>query len=215
MKIVVKVGGSILFDDFGVKNCYAKKLIPILEQINKKNQFILSIGGGKFVKNYEKNAKKLLPFSKIQESSIKILQANAVLFSNLLNTKPIFNLNEVNKKTNGVISGICPGRSTDANAAICAEIIGADLFVKLTNIDGVYDKDPNVYKNARHIEKIKFSDLKRILKKKEKNDYKLLDAVAIDTITKNRIKTVIINGEDPMNLKKAISGERIGTVIDG
>lgn len=213
MKLVVKIGGSVLFDDYGPKTDYIKRLLPVLKKIKKENQFILTIGGGVFVKNYEKRALNFLERRKVEESSIHILRANAVFFSHLLETKPLFSLGEIGKASEGVIGGIVPGRSTDANAAFCASVIGADLLVKLTNVDGVYDKDPKKFKSARLLEKIKFCDLQKVLKK-DKDDYSMLDATAQEIIVSNRIKTVIANGYEPKNLMKILNNEKTGTSIE-
>jgi uridylate kinase len=213
MKLVIKIGGSVIFDEYGVKTDYVKRLLPVLTRINKENQLILAIGGGKFVKNYENRAMKFFEKKIVQESSIHILRANIVFFGNLLGTKPIFSLKDVKKNTRGVIGGVMPGRSTDANAAAAAAVIKSDLFIKITDVDGIYDKDPHLYGDAKIFKEIKFAALQRILKKEDKNDYAMLDETAQSIIVKNRIKTIIA-GSEPSNILKIISGEKIGTVIN-
>ncbi|MEM7819580.1 MAG: hypothetical protein QXD48_02010 [Candidatus Aenigmatarchaeota archaeon] len=213
MKIVIKIGGSMAFDENGPKIRYLEKLVPILKKIKNKNQLIVSIGGGKFIRKYLKNVKGKISNEEIEWIFVDLLKANVRLLSNLLNMKPIFDLKSVNKKTSGVIGGIMPGRSTDANAAICAEKINADLFIKLTNVSGIYDKDPNKYKRAKKLKKILFSDLNKLKTKTSPGNYGILDPMAIDIIRKNRIRTIIINGKNPKNILDVIHGKNIGTVI--
>ena len=112
-----------------------------------------------------------------------------------------------------MLGGVAPGRSTDANAAFAAAAIKADVFIKLTNVDGVYDKDPNRFRDARLLQKITYADMRRVLKKENADDYLLLDAVAQRTITEHRIRTVIANGTDPGILSDIIAGKAIGTLI--
>lgn len=214
MKLVIKIGGSLLFDDEGPILDYIKNLLPVLKKVKKENQLILVVGGGKFVRNYINRAKGLKISNKnLEWVAIEILKANVRLFSLLLNLKPIFNLEDINEKSEGVLGGICPGRSTDANAAIAAKMIKADILIKATNVDGIYDKDPNKFKNAKKIDEISFEDLRRFKKTGKPGAYGILDKLAVETIIKNKIKTFVINGKDPKNIIKVIEEENIGTKI--
>lgn len=204
----------MLFDDYGAIVSRVKSFVNILKKIKKNNQMILVVGGGKFVRNYMKRAKALgISNKNLEWIAIEILKSNVRLFSYLLGLKPIFDLNEINKNSSCVISGICPGRSTDANAAIAAKKIGADMLIKVTNVDGIYDKDPNRFKNAKKIDKISFNDLLKFAKRGKPGSYGILDKLAIETIAKNKIRTFVINGKNPKNIIKVIEGESIGTEI--
>ncbi len=214
MKLVIKVGGSLSIDENGPKYNYFRKLLPILRKIQKKNQVIISIGGGKFIRKYYNSIKKLgLSNEEMEWIAVDLLRVNVMFLSFLLRAKPIFSLQELNEDSRGIIGGIKPGRSTDANAAFAAKIINADLFIKLTDVDGIYNKDPSRYSNVRIIEKIHFNDLKKYTTTGKPGSYGIIDKMAADIISENKIKTAIINGKDPKNLQKVINGERIGTII--
>lgn len=214
MKIVIKIGGSLLFDEYGPVIDYVKNFISVLRRIKKKHQLIVVIGGGRFVRNYMSRAKAFgISNKKLEWIAIEILKANVLLFSFLLNLKPIFRLEDINEKTTGVLGGICPGRSTDANAAIAAKKMKANMLIKVTNVDGIYDKDPNIFKDAKKFDKLSFEELKRFAKKGAPGKYGILDKLAIETIVKNKIRTFVINGKDPENIIKVINGEKIGTEI--
>lgn len=213
MKIVVKVGGSILFTADGPNTSYIKKMLPILKKVKKENQLIFCIGAGKFLKTYVNNVKDFFDNDDLEWLFVDLLRTNVNLYSNLLDMKPILKLNQLNSKTSGVISGIKPGRSTDANAAYAAKIIGADIFVKMTDVDGVYDKDPKKFSNAKLLKIISFNEIKKYSVKGTPGNYGILDEIAMDYIIKNKIKTVVLNGNDPKNLLKILKGEKIGTEI--
>ncbi len=217
MKLVVKVGGSLVFLDGGADYAYLKRLIPVLSEIKKRHQVIISIGGGKYLRNYMKNINEnsdgiSVSNTEREEIYIQLLYANVLLLSKLLKMKPIEKISEVKKNTSGIIGGIIPGRNTDANAAICAAKIKADLLVKITNVDGIYDKDPNKFKDAKLMNTIKFSELKADDNVSPVN-YGVIDPISVETIKKNKIKTVLMNGNKPENLLKVINGEHIGTLI--
>ena len=214
MKLVIKIGGSLCIDENGPIHSYFSMLVPILNGLKSKNQIIVSIGGGKFIRKYYKSVERLgLNNKKMEWIAVDLLKVNTRFLAYLLKLKPIFTLEEINGRSSGVISGIKPGRSTDANAAYASKKIKADLFIKLTNVDGIYDKDPKKYKNAKKLKAIKFSELSKYGVKGEPGSYGILDKTAIGIIKKNKIKTIIINGGNPKNLLKAIKGRGIGTSI--
>lgn len=213
MKIVIKIGGSMTFDENGPRVDYIKKLIPVIKSLKKKNQVIVSIGGGKYGRKYIKNLKMLLPNDKIEWIFIDLLKANVRLLGYVFDMKPIFDLKDVRSNTSGVISGIAPGRSTDANALICAEKIGADVFVKLTDVDGIYDKDPKKFNKARKLREIRFSDIDKYKTKTSPGSYGVLDPMAMRIIKKNKITSYVISGSDTKNILKVIEGKNIGTKI--
>lgn len=214
MKVVIKIGGSVAIGEDGPNLDYFKKLAPILRRIYKKHQLVVSIGGGKFVRKYYNNVKDM-EFSndEIEWMGIDLVRANVRFLSTLLKMKPIFALEEINEKTSGVIGGIKPGRSTDANAALAAHKIRADVIIKLTDVDGVYDRNPRKFKGAKKLDRISFSEVEKYATDGKPGNYGVFDRLALKTIRKHRIRTVIINGSEPRNILKVLKGEKIGTVI--
>ena len=99
-----------------------------------------------------------------------------------------------------------PYFTTDTAAALRALEIKADILFKATKVDGVYDKDPKHYKNARFYPDISYSD---ILKK----DLQVMDLTAITLCKENRLPIAVLNIRKKGNLKKAVLGEHIGTIV--
>ena len=214
MQLVIKIGGSLSIGEDGPKLEYFKRLIPVIKSLDKKHQLILSIGGGKFIRKYYSAIEKLgLSHDEMEWIAIELLRVNVRFLAFLLNKKPIFTLEELNEMSSGVIGGIRPGRSTDANAAYAASIINADYFIKLTDVDGFYDKDPKKHGDAKHLAHITFNDLAKYAQEGKPGSYGVLDKLAVETIVKHKIKTIIMNGSEPENVLRAIKGEKIGTLI--
>jgi len=113
-----------------------------------------------------------------------------------------------------VMGGTEPAHSTDAVGSILAEFIGADLLINATSVDGLYDKDPKKYSDAVKFEEITASDMMDLLSNKDikAGTYEFLDHTAIGIIKRSKIKTVVVDGNDPENLLKAVY-EKIGTTI--
>lgn len=214
MRLVIKIGGSLAFDANGPRLAYLKRVGEVVAGLKKEHQLIIAIGGGQFIRKYLRNVKGKLPNRQIEWIFIELLRANVRLLSFMFGLKPIFDLSEVTKKTTGVVGGIKPGRSTDANAAVCAGKIKADLFIKLTNVKGIFTKDPRKYKSARLIEKLSFDELGKIAKKKTAPaQYGILDPLALAVIKRKKIKTVVMSGRNPKHLFGVLQGGSQGTVI--
>ena len=99
-----------------------------------------------------------------------------------------------------------PFFSTDTTAALRAAEIGADVIFKATNVDGVYDKDPNKFDDA-----VKYDNLTHteVLSK----GLKVMDSTAASLCRDNNIPILVFNLSDPENILRAVKGENIGTLV--
>jgi uridylate kinase len=113
-----------------------------------------------------------------------------------------------------VMGGTEPAHSTDAVGSILAEFVGAELLINATSVDGLYNKDPNKYPDAKMFTEVKPSKMMELMSTKDikAGTYEFFDMTAIQIIKRSGIKTVILNGGDPNNIKTAITG-KIGTII--
>lgn len=99
-----------------------------------------------------------------------------------------------------------PFFSTDTGAALRAVDIKANIIIKLTNVDGVYDKDPNKYSDAIKYDKVTY---KEVLEKK----LGIMDLEAIELCQKNNIEIIVANINTPHCLKRIVNDENIGTRV--
>ena len=101
-----------------------------------------------------------------------------------------------------------PYFTTDTAGALRAAEIGADVMFKATNVDGVYDKDPNKFEDAKKYDTLTHSE---ILAK----NLKVMDAAAASLCRDNNLPILVFNLENPENIIKAVKGETIGTLVVG
>lgn len=101
----------------------------------------------------------------------------------------------------------CPFFSTDTTAALRAAEIEADVIFKATNVDGVYDKDPNKFADAVKYDVLTHSE---VLAK----GLKVMDSTAASLCRDNGIAILVFNLEDPENIIRAVKGESIGTLVN-
>ena len=99
-----------------------------------------------------------------------------------------------------------PFFSTDTAAALKAAEIGADALIKATNVDGVYDKDPNKYKNSKKYDEISYLE---VLNKK----LKVMDSTSTTMCMDNNIPILVVNIKNDNDLKKVIEGKKVGTIV--
>jgi uridylate kinase len=99
-----------------------------------------------------------------------------------------------------------PYFSTDTAAALRAMEIKADVIMKGTKVDGIYDADPMVKHDAVRYETISYQ---RVLEQ----GLKVMDSTAISLCMDNRLPIVVFNLRTPGNIKRAITGEPIGSLV--
>ena len=93
--------------------------------------------------------------------------------------------------------------------------MNAKILYNLTDVEGVYDSDPDENSDAKLISKMSINELEKLISKFETKagHYPLFDFTAIQIIKRSRIFVHFINGKNPENLSKAIAGEKVGTII--
>ena len=99
-----------------------------------------------------------------------------------------------------------PYFSTDTAAALRAMEIKADVILKATKVDGIYDADPMVKTDATRFERISYLQVLE-------QGLKVMDATAISLCMDNRLPIVVFNLRTPGNIKRAIIGEPIGSLV--
>ena len=125
---------------------------------------------------------------------------------------PKYQMEEVEEmiKDNVVIFGGGTGHigcSTDTCASNKASMIKADTIIKLTNVDGVYDKDPNKYSDAVMYDELTHQEVL------DNPEIKVMDIPAIQECKDNNIDITVINFNDKENLIRVLEGQKIGTRI--
>ncbi len=221
MKIVITIGGSIIIKDHNYKKFmdYAE----VLRDLTDEHEIFVVVGGGKTARDYIGIARDLgVSEAMCDEVGIEVTRLNAKLLIVALGEYAYpevpQNFREAlqfaSSKKIVVMGGTEPAHSTDAVGSILAEFVGAELLINATSVDGLYNKDPNKYSDAKMFEEVKPSKMMDLMSTKDikAGTYEFFDMTAIQIIKRSSIKTVILNGGNANNIKTAING-RIGTII--
>ena len=221
---VISLGGSLIVPN-EIDSNYLNKFKELIVKYSKKEKVVIVCGGGRTARIYI-NA---LRSNNINEKilgyiGIRITRLNAWLLINLFgknvsdklgkSLKEVKNL--LNKKDIVIVGGLRykPDNTSDGTAAAISSMLKCD-FINMTNVKGLYDKDPKL-KNAKFIPKISFDDFYKIANKikYKAGQHFVLDQSAAKIIKKNKIKTYIISG-DLKNLERLLKRKKfIGTVVD-
>src|SRR5260370_40681125 len=101
-----------------------------------------------------------------------------------------------------------PYFSTDTAAALRANEIGAEVILKATKVDGIYDSDPKKNANARRYTQISYLDAL-------KQQLKVMDSTAFSLCMDNKMPIVVFDLFRPHNLRRVVMGEKVGTLVTG
>src|SRR5438128_1657640 len=101
-----------------------------------------------------------------------------------------------------------PYFSTDTTAALRASEIRADVILKATKVDGVYDRDPNAEPNAKRYERITFSEALA-------QRLQIMDSTAFSLCMDNKIPIIVFDVNQPTNIRDAVLGRKVGTLVCG
>lgn len=200
----------------------------IRKQIAKKRRFFIVCGGGYTARQYRDAAKQAAGRDLTDEDldwlGIHATRLNAHLFRTIFRDVAYpwilkhFDMVDKNAANSPVVvcGGWKPGWSTDYDAALIAHDYNIHTVINLSNIDQVYDKDPNKFKDAKPIKKMKWEELVKIVGSKWKPGLNSpFDPIASKLAQKIKLKLIVCNGHDFDNLEKILSGKEYkGTTIE-
>jgi uridylate kinase len=226
MKFVLKIGGSLLFDSEQKLDLERfNQIASIIQQIKREgHELVLVVGGGVL-------AKKLVEKGKVLGANRKALdqlgiaatwvcaQLMIAALEDIAHPTPVMTeeqlvkLQETDKLL--VLGGLHPGQSTNAVAARAAEIFGAKVLINVTDVDGVYDKDPKESPEATLLSEMTLDKLRNIVSSltNEPGAYPLFDKRALEIIGRAGVEIWFVNGKDPKNIIHAVNNRKIGTRV--
>jgi uridylate kinase len=220
-RVVIKLSGSIFGQDASRDSI--KKYAQMLCDISNSIQPIVITGGGEIARHYINLARNLgSDEANLDIMGIEVSRLNARLLIAALGDEAYSavpkNLEEISVAVASnkivIVGGLHPGQSTNATSALIAETLKASSFVNATNVDGIYDSDPNTNSNARLFREITVDECMEILKVESTmaGTYDLMDIIALKVIERSRILTRVVLS-DIDSIRDAVEGKDIGTKI--
>jgi uridylate kinase len=223
MIYVISLGGSILVPDNININFLKKFKMLIDEETDEGHKFIIIVGGGKTARKYQQAAKITSKISNedLDWIGIHATRINAHLLLAVFRKKAYYRIikNPIEKVVfkNKILiaAGWKPGFSTDYDAVLLAKSYNSDIVINLTNVDYVYNKDPNKFKDSKPFKEIRWRDYLKLIKNKWIPGMSSpFDPIASKLAMKYGIRCAVINGNKLNELKKFLRGQKFnGTLI--
>lgn len=231
-RILIKISGELLAGEegFGIKPVALKQVAEDLKQIVDLGvQTALVIGGGNIFRGLDAASEGM---NRVSSDHMGMLATciNALALQNILEQNQVITrvlsaieisdmaepyiyrraLRHLEKNRLLIFSGGTgnPYFSTDTASALRAMEISADVLLKATKVDGVFDKDPAKNKDSKKFDEISYTDIL-------KRNLKIMDGAAVSLCRDNNMPLIAFNLKKRGNLVRVVCGEKIGTFISG
>jgi uridylate kinase len=228
---VIKLGGSLLFTDD--KKINSKKIAEFCKIFKRKTYsgtHVIVCGGGTIARDYIDAVRSFNENEALCDIlGIALSRINSKL---IISAFQDFAYPEVPKSIEElstailfgrivVMGGLQPGQSTTSVAFEVAEYINAEELIILTDVKGIYDKDPHKFKDAKLYEKLNYEELQELIlkssgaKQAAAGEYRIFDAVSLQILKRSKIRVLITSGEDLNDFSNYWNGEKkiTGTII--
>jgi len=224
MRLVLRIGGSVTASP--INPALISNYANLLKDLKKQgHEIAIVVGGGAVARKFINLAKDLGLDERVQdEAAISVSRIFAQLFLQKLGELGCeyvsLTIEDAVKCLRegkiAVMGGLRPGMTTDTVAALIVKQVNAELFIKATDQEGVYNKDPRKHADAVKLERLSFEDLSQVFAedKHKAGIHQILDPEAVKILRKGRVKVVVVNGFKPENILIAVEGERVGTLIE-
>ena len=212
------MGGSLIYNnDLTIKVDVLNNLAEIFRQSPEICAIV--IGGGKIAREFIKSARYFKADEALcDEFGIDVSRLNAKLLQTAIGhisfPKIITNLQEARENALWekilIAGGFVPGQSTTSVTFELAEALHATDIIILTDVDGIYDKDPDKYKDAKKFDSISIPDLEKIIygeggeSQSAAGEYRIFDAISIQIFKRSKINVRLTNGQNFQSLKQLL-----------
>jgi uridylate kinase len=229
-RILLKLSGEALAagQGFGVDNNRVHEIAAEVADVHRLGiQIGLVVGGGNFFRGVAEQAKDMDRVS-ADHMGMLATMINALALQDALEKQDVhtrvmsaIEMNQVAEpfirrrairhleKDRVVIFGAGTGNpyfSTDTAASLRAMEIKAEVIMKATKVEGIYDSDPNKNKDAKMFDRITFTDVLKL-------GLRVMDATAISLCRENNLPILIFNLNRQGNIRRVCLGEKIGSVV--
>ena len=224
MRIILRIGGSVVASP--VNPGLIVRYVDVLRELRSQgHELIVVVGGGELARELIATAKEI---GLGEPSQDKIAISASRIFAQLFLSKlgrfgcrvvPL-TIEDAKKCLDSgaivVMGGLKPGMTTDAVAALVARKVKADLLVKATNQDGIFNKDPKSHADAAKLDHLSFEDLSNLFSedRHKAGIHQIIDPEAVKILKQYHVKVAVVNGFAPTNVLLAIRGSHVGTLID-
>ncbi len=225
MKLAISLGGSLLVPELPPRRKNFVKYANLLKYLYEQgHNLVVVCGGGETARKYQAIPRGLAAnIYSIDQIGIEACWINAITLAAIIDQtavaprQPHSEAIKYFGKKILICGGEGTGHSSDYATVRLAKLVKADLIINATNVDGIYNKDPNKYKSAKLIPEITYeSYLERFGQKWKPGMHAPFDFEAARLMLAGlpRIPTRVVNGQRLENILGAAEGKNIGTLLN-
>lgn len=224
MRVILRIGGSVVASPINPSRIV--DYVNVLKKLRSQgHELVVVVGGGKLAREMIQVAKDIgLDEASQDEIAISVSRIFAQLFLSKLgriacrtipltveSAKECFG-----KGTVVVMGGLKPGMTTDTVAALVGREVKANVLIKATNQDGVYDKDPKNHPDAVKLDHLNYEDMSTLFSESRHKAgiHQIIDPEAVKILRRCQFRVIVVDGYKPENILKAVKGQNVGTVIE-
>ena len=223
MRVIVSIGGSVLAPDLEADRVEAHA--DTIDKLRADGHEIAAVvGGGSVARQYIESARELGATEyDLDALGIDVTRLNARLLITSLDhsaaPEPAKSHEDARASLRrgeiAVMGGTTPGHTTDAVAALLAEMVSADLLVYATSVPGVFSADPNESDEAERYDRLTASELVDVIASIETaaGSNAPVDLLAAKIIERSGLRTVVLDGTEPSRIAAAVAGDADGTEV--
>lgn len=223
MRVIVSIGGSVLAPDLESDRVEAHADV-IDGLVSDGHEVATVVGGGGVARRYIGTARELGATEYDLDSlGIDVTRLNARLLIAALEHSATPEPAESHEDARAslrrgevaVMGGTTPGHTTDAVAALLAEMVDADFLVYATSVPGVFSADPNADPDATRYERLTAGELVDVISSIETSagSNAPVDLLAAKIIERSGLRAVVLDGSEPSRIAAAVAGEADGTEV--
>ena len=223
MRVIVSIGGSVLAPDLQADRVDAHADV-IDGLVDDGHEVAAVVGGGGVARQYIRTARDLGATEyDLDALGIDVTRLNARLLITALESSATPEPAESHEAARAslrrgevaVMGGTIPGHTTDAVAALLAEMAGADLLVYATSVPGVFSADPNVDNEAERFDELTAAELVDVIASVETTagSNAPVDLLAAKIIERSGLRAVVLDGSEPSRVADAVAGDARGTEV--
>ena len=229
-RVLLKLSGESFANpetNFGIQPDIIERIASEITQANKEGIQIVVVGGGNFFRGVQESAQNMAQANADYMGMLATV-INAVALKDALDkngtqtrvqsaitmtavAEPYIRLRAIRHLEKGRVVIFAAGTgnpyfTTDTAASLRAAEIDADVMLKSTRVDGVYNEDPEKDKSAKQYDEISYKEV-------VSSKLKVMDLTAITLCEENEMPIRVFNGTKKENIYSALIGEKIGTLI--
>ncbi len=217
MVIVLSLGGSLMNTEKGINLDYLEKIKKIID--SNENKFAIVTGGGYLARRYANQIRSGGGSEfEADEAAIEATIENAKTLIKTLGKNAYQKVPKsfreaqqgLAKKKYVVMGGTIPGITTDADAVLLSECLGAERIVNISNVDGIYNKNPKDFPDAKKYTYLTHDELVKLAVENDKRmagTNFVFDLLACKLAQRSKLEVHFVNGQNLNDLENAINGK--------